>query len=234
MDRITRKELKTDKFALEFGHTVTFFEEHQKEIARYGGIVVAVAVLIAGYTVYQRHRHTARQVDLAKAIAVQEAPAGGVAANGNLSFPTQEAKDAAATKAFGDLAKQYAGTSEGEIAQYYLASIEADKGNMAAAEKGFQEVAQHGDAEYASLAKMSLVQLYFSDNRNSQAENLLRDLMKHPTVFVSKEQSTLALTQYLVRKDPNEARKLLEPLRVSPIDAVRTVAMAQINELPQQ
>ncbi len=73
MDRITRKELKTDKFALEFGHTVTFFEEHQKEIARYGGIVVAVAVLIAGYTVYQRHRHTARQVDLAKAIAVQEA-----------------------------------------------------------------------------------------------------------------------------------------------------------------
>ncbi len=81
---------------------------------------------------------------------------------------------------------------------------------------------------------MSLVQLYFSDNRNSQAENLLRDLMKHPTVFVSKEQSTLALTQYLVRKDPNEARKLLEPLRSAPSTPCAQVAMAQINELPQQ
>jgi predicted negative regulator of RcsB-dependent stress response len=233
VDRITRKELKTDKFALELGHTVTFFEEHQKEIARYAGIAAAVAVLIAGYVVYQRHQHQARQVDLAKAIAVQEAPVGGVSAIGNLTFPTQEAKDAASTKAFGDLQKQYSGTFEGEIAQYYLASIEADKGNMVAAENGFKEVAQKGDAEYASLAKLSLVQIYFSDNRTSQAESLLRDLMAHPTVFVSKEQATLALTQYLIHKDPNEARKLLEPLRVSPIDAVRNVAMAQAAELPQ-
>ena len=33
--RITRKELKSDKFALEVEHTVTFFEEHQKELIRY-------------------------------------------------------------------------------------------------------------------------------------------------------------------------------------------------------
>jgi len=233
VDRIERKKLKTDRFSLELGHTVTFFEEHRQEIGRYGGIAAAVAVLIAGYVVYQRHQHQARQVDLAKAIAVQEAPVGGVSANGNLTFPTQEAKDAASTKAFGDLQRQYSGTFEGEIAQYYSASIEADKGNMVAAEKGFQEVAQKGGSEYASLAKMSLVQIYFSDNRTSQAETLLRDLMAHPTVFVSKEQATLALTQYLIRKDPNEARKLLEPLRISPVDAVRNVAMAQSAELPQ-
>jgi predicted negative regulator of RcsB-dependent stress response len=234
VDRITRKELKTDKFALELGHTVTFFEEHQKEIVRYGGIAVAVAVLIAGYVVYQRHQHEARQVELTKAIALQEAPVGGVSANGNLVFPSQEAKDAATTKAFGDLEKQYSGTAEGEIAQYYLASIEADKGHMAAAEKGFQEVGQKGDANYASLAKLSLSQIYFSDGRNSQAEAVLRDLMAHPTIFVSKEQATLALTQYLIHKDPNEARKLLEPLRVTPTDAVRNVAISQVAELPQQ
>lgn len=234
MDRITRKELKTDSFALELGNTVTFFEEHQKEIVRYGGILVAVAVLIAGYVVYQRHQHEARQVELAKAIAIQEAPIGAASANGNLVFPVQEAKDAASTKAFGDLAKQYSGAPEGEIAQYYLASIEADKGNMATAEKGFLEVAQKGDANYSSLAKLSLSQIYFSDRRDSQAETMLRDLMAHPTIFVSKDQATLALTQYLIHKNPTEARKLLEPLRVSLVDAVRNVAMSQIAQMPQQ
>jgi len=234
VDRITRKELKTDKFALELGHTVTFFEEHRKEITRYAGMAAAVAVLIAGWVVYGRHQHQARQLDLAMAIAVQEAPVGGTSANGNLTFPTEEAKYAASTKAFGDLAKQYAGTAEGEIARYYLASIEADKGNMVVAEKGFREVAEKGNAAYASLAKLSLAQLYFSDSRTAQAEAELRDLMAHPTVFVSKDQATLALTQYLIRKDPNQARRLLEPLRVSPVDAVRNAAMEQLTQLPQQ
>ena len=73
-----------------------------------------------------------------------------------MSFPTQEAKDAEATKVFSDLKNKYSGSTEGEIASYYLASIQADQGNMAQAEKSFQEVAQHAEAGYASLAKLSL------------------------------------------------------------------------------
>lgn len=234
MDRITRKELKTDSFAFELGQTVSFFEERRQEIARYGGMVAAVAVLIAGYMLYQSHQHQARELDLAKAIAVQEAPVGGQNGNGSLTFPTEEAKNAAASKAFGDLAKQFAGTAEGEIAQYYLASMDADRGNMPAAEKSFQEVSQKANAEYASLAKLSLAQIYFSDGRNTQAEEVLRDLMAHPTIMVSKDQATLSLTAYLIHKDPAQARKLLEPLRISPVDAVRNVAVEQITELPLQ
>jgi len=234
VDRITRKELKADDFALELGHAVTLFEKYKEQIARYGGILAAVAVLVAGYVVYQGHQHQARQLDLAKAIAVQEAPVGGAASNGSLTFPSDEAKTAASRKAFGDLAKQFAGTAEGEIAQYYLASIEADQGNMPVAEKGFREVAQKAGAEYASLAKLSLSQIYFSDGRNPQGEAILRDLIAHPSILVSREQATLALTAYLVHKDPAEARKLLEPLRVSPVDAVRNVAVEQITSMPQQ
>ncbi|HUA57672.1 MAG TPA: tetratricopeptide repeat protein [Verrucomicrobiae bacterium] len=232
MDRTTRQKLKSDDFALELGHAVTFFEGHQKEITRYGGIVAVAAVLVAGYIVYNRHQHVDRQIGLAQAIAVQEAPVG-VSANGGLSFPNQESKDAAAIKVFSDLKAKYAGTAEGEIAQYYLASIEADKGNMATAEKGFLEVAQKGDADYASLAKLSLAQIYFDDNRNKQAEDVLKDLIAHPTVFVSKDEATLALARYYAHTNPAEARKLLEPLRVSPVDAVRNVAISLIAEMQQ-
>ena len=45
---------------------------------------------------------------------------------------------------------------------------------------------------------------------------MLRDLIAHPTIFVSKEQATITLARYLAPKKPAEARKLLDPLRAEP------------------
>lgn len=231
MSRITRKELKSDKFALEVEHTVTFFEEHQQELIRYGGIALAVIALGIGLWLYRSHQHTEREEALAQAIKVQEAPTGGISGNGGLVFPTQEAKDVEALRVFGDLKAKYPGTDEGEIAQYYLGAIKADQGKLAEAEKDFQQVAQNGSTAYASLAKLSLAQIYFSDGRNSQAESTLRDLMAHPTVLVSKEQATLMLARYLMMKNPEEARKMLDPLRSVP-GTVGQVALTMYGELP--
>ena len=230
MSRITRKELKTDKFALEVEHTVTLFEEHRNEIVRYGAIALAVAALIAGYVIYSRSQHATRQEALAKAIEVQEAPVGA-SGTGGLSFPTQEAKDAAATRVFTDLRNRYSGSAEGEIAGYYLASIQADQGNMAQAEKSFQDVANRADARYASLAKLALAQIYFSDGRNAQGEALLRDLIKNPTVFVSSDMATITLAKHFIALNNNaEARKLLEPLRTKP--GASQIAVTLLGQLP--
>jgi predicted negative regulator of RcsB-dependent stress response len=232
VSRITRKELKSDKFALEVEHSITFFEEHQKEITRYGTIALAAVVLIFGYVIYSRHEHTAREQALAAAIRVQEAPVG-ISGNGGLAFPTQEAKDQESIRAFTDLQSKYSGSMEGEIGQYYLGAIKADQGKLAEAEKLFSEVAQKGNAKYASLAKLSLAQIYFSDGRDAQGEQTLRDLIAHPTEFVSKEQATISLARFLAAKKPAEARKLLEPLRSQP-GAVSQVALTLIGELPPQ
>ena len=232
MSRITRKELKSDKFALEVEHGITFFEEHQKEIARYGTIAVAVVVLIAGYVIYSRHEHTLREGALAAAIRVQEAPVGQ-SASGGLSFPTQDAKDQETIKVFTDLQSKYSGSAEGEIAQYYLGSIKADQGKLAEAEKMFNDVAQNGDAKYSALAKLSLAQIYFSDGRDAQGEKVLRELMDNPSDFVSKEQAALLLARLIAPKKPAEARKLLEPLR-SVQGAVSQVALTLLGELPPQ
>src|ERR1044071_3217132 len=87
--RITRKELKSDKFALEVEHTVTLFEEHQKEIIRYGAIALAGVVLIVGYVMYSRYQHGVREAALARAIQIQEAPVGPPQPGQNMNFPTQ-------------------------------------------------------------------------------------------------------------------------------------------------
>jgi predicted negative regulator of RcsB-dependent stress response len=228
--RITRKELKTDKFALEVEHTVNFFEDHRQQLIRYGGIALGVAALIAVYLIYAGHEHAAREAALAHAIEVQEAGVGGTSATGGLTFPTQEAKDKEAIKVFGDLKNKYSGSMEAEVAQYYLGSILADQGNLAQAEKSFQEAAEKGDARYSSLAKLSLGQIYFSDGRDTQGESMLRDLIKHPTVFVSSEQATITLAKYLAIKKPAEARKLLEPLRSQP-GSVGQIALTILGEM---
>ena len=233
MARITRKELKTDKFALEIGETFSFFEEHQKEITRYGGIAVAVIALIAAYTVYSRHQQAAREDALSQAITLQGAPVGAPSAPGGMAFPNQPAKDAATSKAFADVAARYPGSAEGEIAQYYLGAIKADAGDMAGAEKQFQEVAQKGDAKYASLAKMSLAQLYFGTGKDAQGEAVLRDLMAHPTVFVSKDQAAVTLARFLMAKKPAEARKLLDPIKLQP-GPVGQLALTLSSQIPAQ
>ena len=178
---------------------------------------------------YSRSQHAAREQALSHAIEVQEAPVGQ-SASGGLSFTTQAAKDAEATKVFSDLKNKYSGSEEGQIASYYLASIQADQGNMAQAEKSFQDVAQHSDANYASLAKIALAQIYFSDGRNAQGEGILRDLIAHPTVFVSADQATVTLARhYIAIKNPSEAKLLLEPLKSKA--GVGQVAVSMLGEL---
>ena len=94
-------------------------------------------------------------------------------------------------------------------------------------------MAQKGDDKYASLAKLSLGQIYFADGRADQGEKLIRDLIANPTIFVSADQATISLARFLVPKKPAEARKLLEPLR-SRQGTVGQVALSLLAEMPAQ
>ena len=82
MARITRKELKTDKFALEVEQTVTYFEEHRTEVLRYGAIAAAVILLVIGIVIYRGHQHTARQQELALAIQTRRCPSVRIGRSG--------------------------------------------------------------------------------------------------------------------------------------------------------
>jgi len=229
--RITRKELKSDKFALEVEHTVTFFEEHQKELIRYGGAAIALVVLIVGYNFYSNSQHAKREDALARAIQLQEAPVGPPTPGQNFNFPTQDSKDQAALKAFAYVQSKFPGSEEAEIAEYYIGCIKADEGKLQEAQKSFSEVSARGSKNYASLAKLSLAQISFAEGRNDQGESILRDLMNSPTIFVSKEQAGIALARGIMKAKPAEARRLLDPLR-SIQGPVGQEALQLIAELP--
>jgi predicted negative regulator of RcsB-dependent stress response len=232
--RITRKELKTDKFALEVGQTVTYFEDHRKEVLKYGVIAAAIALLVVGIIFYRSHQRAVRQQDLTVAIQTQEASIGGASPGSVFNFPTLAEKETAAAKAFAEVASKYSGTDEGIIAVNYLGSIAVDQGKLDQAEKRFKEVADSGNKNLASLARLSLAQLYFLQNRNQDGEAQLRYLIAHPTILVSKEQATFTLARALSKSNTTEARRLIEPLRTSSTQIVSQEAIALYSQLGSQ
>jgi predicted negative regulator of RcsB-dependent stress response len=233
LDRLTRKELKTDRFAVEVQHSVEYMSDHRRQMIRWGGIGLAVLVIALAVYLYRQHTHTVRQEALFSALQVQNANVGPAQNEFTLTFPTQAEKDTAAQKAFTEVAAKYSGSDEGNIAEYYLAINAIDRGKTVEAEKRFKEVADSGNKDVASLAKLALAQIYGSEGKVAEGESLIRPLIDHPSATVSKEQATFALAHLLEKTKPQEARKLLEPLRSSdrgPISRSAVTALADMSQ----
>jgi predicted negative regulator of RcsB-dependent stress response len=233
VDRITRNKLKTDRFAVEVEHSVEFVSEHRKQVIQYGAIAVVVACIIAGIWYYRDRQHTARQEELAQAMDIVQAPVAAGAPPGQLFFTTEALKSAAAEKAFKTFYDKYPSSSEAIVAASFLGAVYTDQGKLAEAEKYFKHVADSGDANYASMGKLSLAQVMLSTGRNADAEKLLRSLYETPSLFVSKEQAAVALARAIAVSKPAEARKLLEPLRTER-PAISQLAITLLSELPPQ
>ncbi|MGI8742619.1 MAG: tetratricopeptide repeat protein [Bryobacteraceae bacterium] len=231
MDRLTRKELKSDRFALEVQHSVDYVSEHRRQLIRWVSIAAALAVVLVGVYLYREHQHALRQELLAKAFRIQNANVGQPGNEFIQSYSTNAEKMQAANKAFTELTVRYPGTEEGDIAQYFLATAAADKGDIQESERRFKVVADSGNAGYASLAKLSLAQIYNSQGKEAEGEKLIRSVIDKPTVFVSKEEATIALARLMGPAKPQEARKLLEPLRASERSAVSRAALTALSDI---
>jgi predicted negative regulator of RcsB-dependent stress response len=233
VDRLTRKELKTDRFALEVQHSLQVVSEHRQQLIRWGTVAGVVLILVILVVVYRNHEHGVRQEALYQAELLQNANIGPQVSEFAVSFPTQADRDKAVTKAFTELAAKYPGTEEGLIAEFFLGTNAADQGNLSEAEKRLKDVAD-SSSPYSSLAKVSLAQVYAGEGKLADGEKLLQSLVDHPSPMVSKESATILLAQLIQSKDPQRARKLLEPLRSSTNSAISRVAISALADMSQK
>jgi len=204
--------MRTDAFAVAVEHNVDYLAHHRKQLIQYGGIALMAIAAAVGIYVYINYSRTVREEQLADAISIQETQVtpNGVAGPG--VYTTEEAKNAAAAKAFTSVETAHSGTREGYIAEYYLGCIAADAGKLDEARKHYQAVADGGNKDYASLASFSLAEVDYMQNKSSEGEKILRQLIEHPTVFVSKDQASISLARHLAKTNPAEARKILDPI----------------------
>ncbi|HLK21184.1 MAG TPA: tetratricopeptide repeat protein [Bryobacteraceae bacterium] len=234
MDRLTRKELKSDRFALEVQHSVEYVTEHRKQVMRWAGAGAAVVLILVAFFVYRSYERNVRQEKLAAAMQIMNATIGPSQSDYAVTFPTTAERDKAANKAFTELATKYSGTDEGALAEFYLGTTAADAGNIDEAAKRYKIVVDEGSAPYASMAKLSLAQIYAAQGKQSEAEKLIQSVIDHPTELVSKESATIALAKLVAVKDPARARKMLEPLRGSPRSGVSRGALNALDDLSQK
>ena len=233
MNRISRKELKSDPFATEVQHSLEYVTDHRSQVIRYGAIALGVVALAVAWFLYSQHQHTVRQEKLADVFRISDAAVGDATNAFSLSFPTDQAKDRALVKALTDLA-QYSGSDEGTIAEFMLAAHAADKGNAQEAERRLRNVVDDGKGPYVSLAAVQLARIYGSQGKIADARALLQPVMDKPTVFVSKEEAELVLAKILGPTKPDEARKILDRLRGDQRPAISQTAVAEAGELLQK
>jgi len=232
-DHLTRKDLTQDNVALKVGETFSFFTTHRQQTLRYGGGIIAVAIVVWAGFYYASYKTGVRQQALADAIQLQNATIGAPPPNGGPSFPTEAAKKDAVVKAYSKITAEDGGSVEGYIAEYTLGAMDAEEGKYGDARKKFQDVADHAEANYASLAKLAIAQIAFAENKVPEAQTLLKDLIEHPTDLVSKNQATFTLAKGLAPTQPAEARKLLVPLASSQTEVSQS-AVAALQDLPPQ
>jgi hypothetical protein len=228
MNKLSRKELKTDHFVEEVQHSVEYVSSHRKPFVWAG--IAGVVALVAGLGVYLflQSGKAKRQEALGKAYAIQQSTFGASAPGAPpAAYPTAALRDAAAQKSFSEVAAQYPTSEEGLIAKYFLAGQAANQAKWAEAEKLFKEVSDSASKETASLAKFGLSQVYAAQNKTADAEKLLRALADNPTTVVSKDQAQLSLARVLVKSNPTEAKKLLETLKAGPSAVSRAALTAQ-------
>lgn len=230
---LARKELKQDQFTAEVVHSVDYFAAHRKNFGLYGSIIVGAAVVVYGFFYYQGNQSSARNQALGEAMALSGVQVGPATPGGAPAYATQAAKDDAITKAFNKLKADYGGSEEAFVGQYILAGHAADTGKLDEARKQYQDVADHASAGYSSLAKLAIAQIDFAENRNSEAETLLKGLIDNPTSLVSKGQATLVYAKGIAATKPDEARKLLTSL-TTPATDISPLATAALAELPQK
>ena len=217
MDRQTRKDLKTDKFAEEMFDVFEWSSANKALVIRYGAIAIAVVVLALGVYFYMDYQSGVRQKALADVLHTSDATIGtDQTPPGGLHFNTQDEKDKAIAKGYADLATKFSGSGEGSMAAMALGSDAVAKGNWAEAEKQYKAVVDNGPKAYASLARMALAQVFQSQGKNAEAQKVLQDAVNNPSETVSKDQATIALARVMASSNKTEALKMLDKLRSSP------------------
>ena len=239
--KLTHKDVKEmvkhDVFREKTLETVEYVSGHRSQILKYVAAGVAALVLVFGIWFYRDGQHTTRMNALNDAFKMYNAQVveqGNPPPFANYFYRSVPEKEKASQKAFTDITEKYSGSDEASIARFYLGVIAGDAGKADEAEKQFKVVADTASRDYASLAKLSLAQVYRGKGRLEEGRKLVQSLIDSPTTFVTKDQATIEMARLIMQEKPAEARKLLDPLKTSVRAAISQAAIGILGELQQQ
>jgi predicted negative regulator of RcsB-dependent stress response len=145
---------------------------------------LAVVLIAAGFLGWRSYTAAQAQALLAEALTVDTAPVVPPPQPGEStppspqagSFPSEQARREAALAKFSAAAAAYPSTDAGRMARYRAASIYAELGKLAEAEREFKAVAESGGRLYSQVARLGVADLQVRQGQYDPAIATFREL----------------------------------------------------------
>jgi TolA-binding protein len=180
MRREHRRELRHDKFVDEMGSLSTRARENQRFLMTVTVAVVAAALIAYGIYFYRNTQEQKAQDALASAIDTIDSPllsppGSQQPPQPGAKYKTEAERNAAAEKQFKDLESKYGGTDAADVANLYLARLDAGRGDVAGARKLLNAfINEHPKHVLVGSARFSLYQLRIENGEAAQVANELQ------------------------------------------------------------
>ncbi|MFC6646754.1 tetratricopeptide repeat protein [Granulicella cerasi] len=185
-------------------------------------VVVLVAVIAIGFTVFQK-RTEAAQTAFGNAMSIYQTPIaqpGQQVPPGVKTYSDQKARAAEASSAFQAVADQYGMTKPGKLARYFQGVSLIEQGQNASAETTLKQASGSWNGDVAALAKLALAQLDQQTGRDADAIALYNELSTSKAATVPGGLAQIQLAElYESQGKPAEAKKIYAQLKDSDKDA---------------
>ena len=188
MKSIERHKMKEDDFARSIARARDVVDSRRRDLTLLFVGILAVILVIGGYTWWRQARQAKANTALASALAVYEAPVVAPAkpAPGSPmpvqdpgTFVSEQAKLEAALPRFMQAADAYPNTEAGITARYHAASILASLGRLPEAEQRYQEVVDKaGKGIYESTGRLGLASTQAAQGKYDSAIAIYTELSR--------------------------------------------------------
>ncbi len=234
MDHQTKVALKQDNFVDVTTHGISWASENRRSVIVTSLVLLAAILFIVAGFIFYNSRTQAASVAFGAAMATYQSP---IAAPGQVippevkTFPAVADRAKAASSQFMAAADKYGMTPDGRNALYFAGLTYIEAGENASAESTLKKVADGWNSDLASLAKLSLAQLYRQTGRAPQAIELYNQIAAKPTTAVPAGTAKLQLAElYESQGQPEAAKKIYAELKDKDAKgAAGTIAAQKLN-----
>jgi tetratricopeptide (TPR) repeat protein len=243
VDNATKRQLKKQDSFIALTATGTHWaEENRQQAILYGVIaVVAIIVIVAGYSFYQS-RSAAADTAFGQAMETYQTPlanAGEPVPPGVKTFPDAKSRAAAANTQFQQVAGKYGLTTSGHLAEYFVGLTYADQGQTGSAQQALEKTSTSWDRGLAALGKDALANIYQQTSQDSKAIDLYNELIKAKSSTVPSSLAQLQLAElYQSQGNTDEARQIFAEIKDQDKDlqgkpgAAAEIATQKLNPTP--
>ena len=212
-EHISRKELKTDKIHDAIEHGAEAVYSHKQITLGILLVILAVALVYAGWTIYHDRQTAAASAGLDTALKAYNGHIGPGSDPGEPSYPDEAARATDALTKFSSVADKYPDTNPGRLARYYSALCSEDLERHNQALEQLNKLRSIKDKELASMATFQIGIIDERTGKSDEAEKIFRELADKNSVFVPRPLALLELASTLRQSKPKEAEKVYQQIK---------------------